>query len=69
MSITIKAARVNQDLTQKEAAKLLNISFNTLINYELGKSLPNIEILQRMEQVYKMPYSELNFFRTTQFKM
>lgn len=62
MSITIKAARVNQDLTQKEAAKLLNISFNTLINYELGKSLPNIEILQRMEQVYKMPYSELNFF-------
>ncbi len=35
--IQIQAARVNANLTQKEAAKKLNISQATLQNYESGK--------------------------------
>ena len=39
---TLKACRVNKGLTIKEAAKKLNISEFTLMNYELGKTFPTV---------------------------
>ena len=38
--ITLKAARVNADLSQAEAAKKLNIAPSTLRNWEAGKTFP-----------------------------
>lgn len=38
MAITLKAARVNKGLTQREAAKTLGISESTLFGYEKGKT-------------------------------
>lgn len=61
MRITLKAARVNSDLTQKEAAKLLNISVETLCNYENGISFPNVPTLKKIERVYDVCYSDLIF--------
>ena len=43
MVITIKAARVNKNLTQVQAAELLGISADSLWNYENGRSFPNIK--------------------------
>ena len=37
--VTLKAARVNCGLTQKEAAKILGVSVDTLSKYERGGSL------------------------------
>ena len=48
MAITMKAARVNANLTQKEAAKALDISKNTLLNYELGRSIPKVDMARKM---------------------
>ncbi len=62
MSITMKAARVNRNLNQAEAAKLLGISRKTLQNYEAGASFPNIPILKRIESVYKISYSDIVFW-------
>ena len=61
MSITMKAARVNQNLNQAEAAKLLGISRKTLQNYEAGASFPDVPILKRIESLYKVSYSDINF--------
>ena len=61
MSITMKAARVNCNLSQVEAAKLLGISRKTLQNYEAGASFPDIPILKRIESVYNISYSDINF--------
>ena len=62
MNITMKAARVNQNLNQAEAAKLLGISRKTLQNYEAGTSFPDVPILKRIESLYKVSYSDIIFF-------
>ena len=61
MGITLKSARVNKNLTQVEAAKKLEISVDTLSNYERGKSYPDVPVIKRMEDLYGIPYSELIF--------
>ncbi|UMZ01779.1 helix-turn-helix transcriptional regulator [Roseburia rectibacter] len=64
MAITLRSARVNKGLTQVKAAELIGITPDTLSNYERGKSYPDVPIIQRMEQVYGVSYSELIFLPT-----
>lgn len=61
MVITIKAARVNKNLTQVQAAELLGISADSLWNYENGRSFPNIKIVQKMVELYGISYDNLIF--------
>ena len=61
MAITLKAARVNKDLTQAEAAKLLGISKDSLWNYENGRSFPDIRVVKKMVEVYGISYDNLIF--------
>jgi len=61
MPMTLKSARVNKNLTQAQAAELIGIRADTLSNYERGKSYPDVPIIQKIEEVYGVPYSELIF--------
>lgn len=61
MGITLKAARVNLGLNQKEAAKKIGISPDTLSNYERGKSFPDVPTILRIEQAYNIPYGDIIF--------
>lgn len=61
MPVTLKSARVNKNLTQVEAAKLIGVTVDTLSNYERGKSYPDVPIIQRMEEVYGVSYSDIIF--------
>lgn len=61
MTITLKAARVNKGLTQLEAAKLLNVSKDTVGNWEKGKSYPNLKNIKEIEKVYDVSYDDLIF--------
>lgn len=61
MSITLKAARVNSNLTQKEAAKQLGINICTLINYETGKTFPTADVIKRIETLYNVEFKDLIF--------
>jgi len=61
IKLTLKAARVNRGLTQKETAEKLGISESTLFNYEKGKTLPNSEIIYRMSKLYDINYNYLVF--------
>lgn len=61
MSITLKAARVNKGLNQKEAAILIGVSLSTLQNYEAGKRFPDVPIIERIETVYGVRYNDLIF--------
>ena len=38
--MTLKAARVNKELTQKKAADLIGVNVSTLSKWEKGKSYP-----------------------------
>lgn len=62
MGITLKAARVNKNLNQREAAKLIGISLSTLQKYEAGKHFPDVPILKQIERVYGINYSNIIFF-------
>lgn len=62
MAITMRAARINAGLTQKEAAEKLEISRNALTNYENGKSVPKVDLAKRMAKLYGFPINDIIFF-------
>ena len=61
MAITLKAARVNKNLTQKEASKYLKISEDKLSRYERGLQFPTVPEIQKMEELYGVSYNEIIF--------
>ena len=62
MPMSLKAARINKGLTQREAALLIGVSVATMANYEKGASFPDVPTIMKIEELYGLPYSEINFF-------
>lgn len=60
--ITLKAARVNAGLTQKEAAKKLGIAYQTLSQYESDAGAVRQDMLKKMSELYDIPV-EFIFFK------
>lgn len=61
MKITLRAARVNANLTLEEAAKALGITKNTLISYEKYRTIPDMEMGTAMASLYGMSVDNLIF--------
>lgn len=61
MKITLKAARVNRGLTQQEVAKAVKKSKNTIVNYENGKSIPDVEMGKALAELYGCSVDDLIF--------
>lgn len=59
--ITLKAARINSELTQKQAAKRLGISEQTLSNYERGFSYPDVSMVQQMTELYRVDFNAISW--------
>lgn len=59
--ISLKAARVNAGLSQKEVAKILEISNTTVTNWENGKSYPSAEKIDKLCKLYGISYDAINF--------
>lgn len=59
--MTLKAARVNKGLTQKEAAKLIGISPSALAKWENFKSYPSNRWIPKILEIYSVSYDELIF--------
>lgn len=53
--ISLAAARVNANLTQKEAAEKIGICKETLISWEKGKTIPRHHQLLQLCELYNMP--------------
>ena len=61
MKLTLKAARVNKALTQKDAAKLMGVSRNVISNWERQISFPDVLQVKRIEEVYGLQFQEIIF--------
>lgn len=61
MKVTLKAARINAGLTQNEAALKLNVSKDSVSNWERGKTYPDIPVLKRIEKLYGVDYKDIIF--------
>lgn len=59
--LSLKAARVNAGLTQKEAATALGVGQQTLSNYENGVSYPDVPVIRKIEKLYGVEYKNLLF--------
>jgi DNA-binding XRE family transcriptional regulator len=53
--ITLEAARVNAHLSQKDAAKGLGISPETLRSYENGKREITLQLARKLADMYQFP--------------
>lgn len=62
MKLTLKAARVNNKLTQKEAAEKLGVTRDTISNWERGKSFPDAIQIRDIEKLYQIAYDNIIFF-------
>ena len=59
--MTMRAARVNAGLSQKDAAKCLNVSNKTLSGWESGKSFPKADKIPYICDLYNVLYDDIIF--------
>ena len=59
--LSLRAARVNKGLIQKEAAKRLQVSNKTLSHWENGVSFPNPLQIDAICNLYDVNYDDLSF--------
>lgn len=53
--ISLEAARVNANLTQKELAEILGVSNATVVNWEKGVTEPNASQLRKISELSGIP--------------
>lgn len=53
--ISLEAARVNAQLSQKELANILGVSSATIINWEKGNSEPTLSQLRKLSELSGIP--------------
>ena len=53
--ITLKAARVNAELTQDEVAERIGKSKQTIVNWETGKAEIRYRDLLKLSEIYELP--------------
>lgn len=61
MKISLKAARVNAGLAQKEAATRLGVSNKTLHSWESGKTFPGADKIDALCDLYGIAYDNIIF--------
>ena len=61
MRITLKAARINKGMTQNEVAIALKVTKKTVGAWENGKSVPNINKIEMLCELYGRKYDEIQW--------
>lgn len=59
MKISLKAARVNAEMTQREAAKKINISRDSLLAWENGKTVPQFTYVKALCDLYGVSVDDI----------
>ena len=68
VKMSIRAARVNANLSQKEAADRLGVSNKTLGSWENGITFPPADKIPLICELYGVSYDNLNFLPTDSLK-
>lgn len=61
MAISLKAARINANLSQKDAAEKIGVSIDTVGKWERGQCVPNMRYISKIEQAYGLKYDQIIF--------
>jgi transcriptional regulator with XRE-family HTH domain len=68
VKISLRAARINADYSQKEAADRLGVSNKTLGNWENGVTFPSADKIPAICELYGVSYDQLNFLPSSSLK-
>lgn len=55
IQISLAAARVNARMTQDDTAKAMQVSKNTVVNWENGRSEPTLSQARKLADMYGIP--------------
>lgn len=61
IQISLAAARVNAGLTQREVAKTLEVSQNTVGNWEKYLTEPTVVQARQLSELYKIPWDMIRW--------
>ena len=59
ISDKLKELRISSGMTQKELAEKLHVSFQSVSKWELGKSLPSLESLIELSNIYNVSIEDI----------
>ena len=59
--ITLRAARINANMSRQDAAKKIGVSVDTLHNWETRKTFPTVPQIVKIEQTYNVQYRDILF--------
>lgn len=68
LKISIRAARVNAGLSQKDAAGHLGVSNKTIASWEKGATFPTLDKIPEICELYGLSYDNLNFLPNDSLK-
>ena len=57
--VSLKAARVNANLTQKQAASIISVDVSTIKKWEKCKTYPKADQLQKLCDAYAVPMDNI----------
>ena len=60
--VSLKAARINAELSQDIAADKIGVSVSTIKSWEAKKTFPDQPKIEKICEVYAVPYDMLKFF-------
>lgn len=55
LQISLAAARVNAEMTQEQVADRMNVSKQTIINWEKGRVVPGVPEIAMLSEIYGIP--------------
>lgn len=55
IKISLAAARVNAKMTQNDVCKVMNVSKQTIVNWESGKVKPSKAVIHFLADLYNIP--------------
>ena len=59
LQISLKAARVNAEMTQEQAARKIKVTKTTIFNWEKGKCYPDVLKLKRLCGLYGVQIDDI----------
>lgn len=65
LRISLEAARVNANLTQRQVCKELGISLPTIVYWEKGVRIPTVDNATKLAKLYGVTLDDINFQRNS----
>ncbi len=59
IGLKVQALRKSQNLTQEEVAEKAGVSWRTISNLEMGRTVPKLELIYDIAQIFQISIDEL----------